>query len=60
MIVMSQRGSTSDLQLCLGMGYVKAGRVMDQLRPPEFCAPIVPQTLVSADGFAVEMAFTER
>ncbi len=39
MVVKSMRGSTSDLQRRLGMGYARAGRVMDQLEAAGVVGP---------------------
>ena len=39
MVVMTQRGSTSDIQRRLGMGYARAGKVMDQLEAAGIVGP---------------------
>ncbi len=39
MVVTNQRGSTSDLQRRMGMGYARAGRVMDQLEGAGIVGP---------------------
>ena len=39
MVVLNQKGSTSDLQRKLGMGYSRAGKVMDQLEAAGIVGP---------------------
>ena len=39
MVVSTQKGATSDLQRRLGMGYARAGRVMDQLEGAGIVGP---------------------
>ncbi len=39
MVVSNQKGSTSDLQRRIGMGYARAGRVMDQLEAAGIVGP---------------------
>ncbi len=57
MVVSSQKGSTSDLQRKLGMGYAKAGRVMDQLEAAGIVGPqegSKPRQVLISDPDALE------
>ncbi len=57
MVVSNQKGSTSDLQRRLGMGYARAGRVMDQLEAAGVVGPqdgSRPRQVLVADFFELE------
>lgn len=57
MIVTNQRGSTSDLQRRLGMGYARAGRVMDQLEAAGIVGPqegAKPRQVLVSDFYELE------
>ena len=57
MVVLSQKGSTSDLQRKMSLGYSRAGKIMDQLEaagivgPPDGSKPrqVLVQDLDSLD-----------
>ncbi len=62
MIVASQKGSTSDLQRRLGMGYARSGRVMDQLESAGIVGPqdgSKPRQVLIADMDELDLKLKE-
>lgn len=62
LIISTQRGSTSDLQRILGMGYAKASRIMDQLEALGIVGPPCgskPRQVLIKDISELERIFNE-
>ena len=62
MVVNTQKGSTSDLQRKLGLGYARAGKIMDQLEAAGIVGPqdgSRPRQVLVSDYEELENIITE-